>query len=114
MKTWKSLFGFTLLVGILVLLLASCKPTTYDTFGDIYGVVTDMDTAEPIVNAIVVLSPGGTSLMTAENGRYEYQALEPQQYTITVQKNGYSTNRKSVTVVPGEKTEANISIRKND
>ena len=97
---------------ILLTAMFSCKPSAYDTFGSIYGVVTDMDTAEPIVNAIVVLSPGGTSLMTAENGRYEYQALEPQQYTITVQKNGYSTNRKSVTVVPGEKTEANLRLQK--
>lgn len=103
-----------LVPAILLMAMFSCKPATYDTFGSIYGVISDMDTAEPIVNAIVVLSPGGTSLMTAEGGRYEYKDLEPQQYTITVQKNGYSTNRKSVTVVPGEKTEANISIRKND
>lgn len=105
---------FFVLASVSMLALSSCDPVVHETFGDIYGVVTDMDTAEPIVNAIVVLSPGGTSLMTAENGRYEYLSLEPQQYTITVQKNGYSTNRKSVTVVPGEKTEANISIRKND
>ena len=103
-----------LLPAILLTAMYSCKPAAIDTFGEIYGVVTDMDTAEPVVNAIVVLSPGGTSLMTAEDGRYEYRYLEPQQYTITVQKNGYSTNRKSVTVVPGEKTEANISIRKTD
>ena len=99
---------------ILLTAMFSCKPDVYDTFGEIYGVVTDMDTEEPVVNAIVVLSPGGSSLMTGADGRYEYKALEPQQYTITVQKNGYSTNRKSVTVVLGEKTEANISIRKND
>lgn len=94
--------------------LFSCKPSEYDTFGSIYGVVSDMTTAEPVGNVTVVLSPGGTSLMTGSDGRFEYQSLEPQQYTITVQKNGYSTNRKSITVLAGEKTEANISIRKND
>ena len=99
---------------ILLTMMFSCKPSAYDTFGSIYGVVSDMATGEPVVNVIVVLSPGGSSLMTAEDGRFEYQALEPQQYTITVQKNGYSTNRKSVTVLAGEKTEANISIRKNE
>ena len=104
-----------LLVPIILLLaMFSCKPETYDTFGSIYGVVSDMDTAEPVVNVTVVLSPGGTSLMTGPDGRFEYQSLEPQQYTITVQKNGYSTNRKSITVVPCENTEANLSIRKND
>lgn len=103
-----------LVPAILLTFMFSCKPAAYDTFGSIYGVVTDMDTAGPVVNVIIVLSPGGASLMTDQNGRFEYRDLEPQQYTITVQKNGYSTNRKSVTVVPGEKTEANISIRKND
>ncbi len=107
---------FRLLVpAILLTAMFSCKPDdTYDTFGSIYGVVSDMDTTEPVEGATIVLSPGGTTRMTAADGRFEFQALEPQQYTITVQKNGYSTNRKSVTVVPGEKTEANISIRKNE
>lgn len=111
MKTRKILLGITFLLGSL---LFSCKPTEYDTFGDLYGVVSDMDTAEPVAGATVVLSPGGKSLLTGADGRFEYQTLEVQQYTITVQKTGYSTNRKSVTVVAGEKTEANISIRKND
>ncbi len=99
---------------VLLTAMFSCKPETYDTFGSIYGVVTDMETEAPVVNVMVILSPGGTSLMTDKDGYFEYRDLEPQQYTITVQKNGYSTNRKSVTVLPGEKTEANILIRKND
>lgn len=103
-----------LVPAILLTAMFSCKPSAYDTFGSLYGVVSDMDTGEPVVNVIVVLSPGGSSLMTGSDGRYEYRDLEPQQYTITVQKNGYSTNRKSITVISGEKTEANISIRKND
>ncbi len=106
---------FRLLVpAILLTAMFSCKPAAIDTFGSIYGVVSDMDTEEPVVNVIVVLSPGGTSLMTDQDGRFEYRDLEPQQYTITVQKNGYSTNRKSVTVLSGEKTEVSISIRKNE
>lgn len=103
-----------LIPAILLTAMVSCKPTVYDTLGGIYGVVSDANTEEPVVNVMVVLSPGSSSLMTDSVGRFEYKDLEPRQYTITVQKNGYSTNRKSVTVVPGEKTEANISIRKND
>jgi hypothetical protein len=40
-------------------------------------------------------------------------SLDAQQYTITVQKDGYSTNRKTVTVFAGEKTEASIPLTKN-
>ncbi len=106
---------FRLLVpAILLTAMFSCKPEVEVNFGSIYGVVSDMDTEEPVEGVTVVLSPGGTTRMTAADGRFEYQSLEPLQYTITVQKNGYSTNRKSVTVVVGEKTEANISIRKNE
>ncbi len=102
------------LASVSMLAFSSCDPVVHETFGEIYGVVSDMDTTEPVEGATIVLSPGGTTRMTGSDGRFEYQSLEPQQYTITVQKSGYSTNRKSVTVVVGEKTEANISIRKNN
>lgn len=112
----KNFFKSTLkwLIPAGLLSMVSCKPTDYDTFGTLYGIVSDVETAEPVGSASIVLNPGGTSLMSGSDGRFEFQELEPQQYTITVQKNGYSTNRKSVTILAGEKTEANILIRKNN
>ncbi|MCM1042281.1 MAG: carboxypeptidase-like regulatory domain-containing protein [Bacteroides sp.] len=96
-----------------LLLAASCKPTEYDSFGTIYGRITDVSTADPIPQAYVTLSPGGKSVLSGEDGTFEFPELDPQQYTITVQKAGYQTNRKSITVVAGERVEANITLQEN-
>ena len=90
----------------------ACEPTEYENYGTIYGIVSDVETAETLPNAAVVLSPGGTSQMTGNDGRFEFTELEIRQYTITVQKDGYSTNRKTVNAIVGESAEANIPMSK--
>ena len=97
---------------LLVVICYSCSKTEHDLFSTLYGVVTDHETGEPIVNASVVLSPGGKTKTTGTDGTFEFSDLDSQQYTITVQKTGYSTNRKTVMAVIGEKTEANIPLTK--
>lgn len=102
----------------LILILAisflafGCTPPEYDTFGLIYGVVTDSSTGQPLGNVSVLLSPTGVTKITGNDGYFEFKELTPQQYTITVQKTGYSTNRKSVTAIIGESVEANITLSK--
>ena len=49
--------------------------------------------------------------MTGSDGLFEFLELSPQQYTITVQKADYQTNRKTITAVVGEKIEANITLK---
>ena len=90
--------------------LCACKPEEKQEYGTIYGIVSDVETAETLPNAAVVLSPGGTSQMTGNDGRFEFAELEICQYTLTVQKEGYSTNRKTVNVIVGESVEANIPM----
>ena len=90
--------------------LVSCSKDEYDSFGTLYGVVTDTNTGNPLDNVIVTLSPGGITKLTGSDGLFEYSELTPQQYTITVQKPGYQTNRKTLSAVVGEKIEANITM----
>jgi len=94
--------------------LGSCSKKEYDLFATLYGVVTDHETGEPIANATVVLSPGGKTKITGNDGLFEFLDLDATQYTITVQKTGYQTNRKTVTAIASEKTEANIPLTKNN
>lgn len=110
MKAWKFLFVFALVLGSLVFLSVSCKPTTYDTFGEIYGTICTIDTNEPIEGALVTLSPGAKTYMTLDDGSFVFKKLDIEQYTLTVQKEGYSTNRKSITPVAGERVEAVILL----
>ena len=93
-----------------ILLFLACSKEEYDSFGTLYGVVSDVKTGEPLSNVTVTLSPGGSTMLTGSNGRFEYMSLTPQQYTITVQKSGYQTNRKDVTAVVGEKVQINITM----
>jgi uncharacterized membrane protein len=100
-----------------LLLLATgsgCTKTERNLFATLHGIVSDSETNEPISGASVVLAPGGKTKTTSTDGRYEFDDLDPAQYTITVQKTGYATNRKTVTAVIGEETEANIPLTKSN
>ena len=105
----------TVILSITLMLLStSCTKTERDLFATLHGTVTDHETGEPIANASVVLSPSGKTKTTGDDGRYEFNDLDPQQYTITVQKTGYQTNRKTITAVIGEAAEANIPLTKSN
>ncbi len=102
-------YFYTCLAAVFVF-AAGCSKTEYDNFATLYGVVSDNTTGLPVANAIVVLSPGGTTKTTGNDGRFEFSELEPQQYTIIVQKSGYLANRKSATAIVGEQIEVNITL----
>ena len=108
----KKIIIFTVL--LLITVCSSCTKDEHDLFATLYGVVSDHETGEPIANASVVLSPGGKTKTTGTDGRYEFLDLDAAQYTITVQKTGYQTNRKTVTAVASEKTEANIPLTQSN
>lgn len=91
----------------------SCTTPEYESFGSVYGVVSDSETGETIDVVSVVLSPGGKTYITGTDGCFEFKDIDPQQYTVTVQKLGYQTNRKIVTVFAGEYIPANILLTKN-
>ena len=98
-------------VGLLALLTTvGCDPITYDIFSTVYGTVVNNDTMEPIEGVSVVLSPSSKNMVTGADGRFEFAELDAVQYTITVQKSGYSTNRKTVNAIAGETTETTITM----
>ncbi|GHT13893.1 hypothetical protein AGMMS4956_10800 [Bacteroidia bacterium] len=104
----------TFLLCCVLLVGSACSRKEYNTSAAIYGVVIDNETTDPIGGAAVVLAPGGKTKTTGNDGLYEFNDLDPAQYTITVQKTGYQTNRKTITAVSGESTEANISLTKSN
>ena len=91
--------------------VSSCSNTNdYEIFGSIHGTVTDFSSGQPLENATVVLSPTGLSKSTDTDGYFKFESLETQQYTITVQKQGYQPNRKTVTAIAGEDIQADVQI----
>lgn len=108
----QKLFYFILVV--ILTTFVSCDPITYDTFGTISGTVVEMATGDVVEGALVTLSPTGKNTYTGSDGFFEIQNLEAQQYTITVQATGYTTNRKTVTVVAGAVERVNITLERKD
>lgn len=92
----------------------SCEdPVIYDTFCSISGTVIDVDTGDLIPQATVTLSPSGMNTYTGSDGHFEFLDLEERQYTITVQKTGYQTNRKTVTTIAGSTMDVSLTLKKN-
>ena len=97
--------------AMLLLCLGGCSSSDdYDIFAKIQGTVTDYQTGLPLENASVTLSPSGLSKQTDVNGAYQFDELDAQQYTITVQKTGYQPNRKTVTAISGATQQVDIQL----
>lgn len=105
---------FLAVITISLLTLNACDKVTYDTFSNVTGQVVDNATHEPIDGASVNLSPTGRSTFTGSDGYFDFQELEAQQYTITVQKTGYNTNRKTINAVAGETENITITLEKSN
>ena len=97
-------------VLLALLAMVGCEPVTYDVFATVCGTVVDSETMEPIEGVSVILSPSSKNTMTTADGRFEFAELDAVQYTITVQKSGYSTNRKLVNAIAGEIVETIITM----
>lgn len=88
--------------------------TDYNVFCTISGTVIDVDTGEPVPQATVTLSPSGKNTYTGTDGHFEFLDLDALQYTVTVQKSGYQTNRKTVTTIAGGTVDVSLTLKKNN
>ena len=105
---------FYLALVCLPLLFISCEKRIINTGVTLYGSVYDADTFNPIQGATLTLQPSGRSCYTGSDGAFNFEEdLEPLQYTITAQAPGYSADRKTVKLTPGESSEVTFALRKN-
>lgn len=101
---------YSLIALFAIVLLSSCAKDEVNPFGNIYGVVVNSNTSEPIQGARVTLTPTGKSTVTGNDGSYEFVDLEAGAYKVTVQAEGYSSTVKNVTVVAGERAIGDVSL----
>ena len=90
-------FSFYGTLLTIILIISSCTESDPDVFGQIYGRVTNA-ADEPLSGASVNLSPKGNTVVTGEDGTFEFKNLETGKYEIQVSKAGYKTVKSSVTV----------------
>ncbi len=91
----------------------SCKEDDpIETTGNITGIVSEEGSNEPIEAAEVMLSGNSKTEKTGSDGKFEFKNLDEKDYTITVSKEGYQTDRKKITVRAGESVPADFSLEK--
>jgi translation initiation factor 2 alpha subunit (eIF-2alpha) len=83
-------------------------------FGTMEGTVLDIDTNKGIENVYVTLSPSNKNLMTDSDGKFTFSELDAKQYSVTVQKNDYETNIKTLNVISSETTKVIITMKKKN
>ncbi|MDE6271258.1 MAG: carboxypeptidase-like regulatory domain-containing protein [Muribaculaceae bacterium] len=110
-KAIRSSVAIILFVMGCIGIATSCSNSNdYEIFGAIHGTVTDSSSGAPLENASITLSPSGQTKQTDASGYYKFDNLEIQQYTLTVQKQGYQPNRKTMTAVSGEDLQVDIQL----
>ena len=94
-----------------VLLMTSCAKEKTPTTGRIQGIVTNSITNEPIQGVNISLSPTGLSAVTGSDGRYQFNNLEPGQYTVQGMKAGYESNTKNITIVADNISSGDMTMK---
>ncbi|MBO4560676.1 MAG: carboxypeptidase-like regulatory domain-containing protein [Bacteroidaceae bacterium] len=98
-----------LIISCLMLLMACAEPVV-DTFGNISGTVKDANTLAPLAGVTVKLSPVGYSQVTGNNGVFQFDNLDVQEYTISFSRMGYSPYEEKVSVKPGQSSSVQITM----
>lgn len=97
-----------------LLVVAACTEPVVDTFGNIGGTVSDASTGAPLSGVSVMLTPTGYSQVTNNNGTFQFDNLDVQEYTLTFSRSGYVTYQHKVTVKPGLSSSVQVSLRVAD
>lgn len=108
---------YYILIASLMLLFVttSCSKKSSSNYScTIAGTVIELDSGDPVQSATVTLSPSGVTTYTGYDGSFEFLNLYASQYTITVQKTGYKSNRKYVTTEAGGTINVSITLEKKE
>ena len=101
------------------ILLGSCiksEEGDEDKLGSIYGIVTELGTAEPMKAVGVELYEAGSLLLktvTFDDGHFEFSDLNPGSYQVKVVADGYEqTEEGNVTVEAGRQARIDLQVKK--
>ena len=94
-------------------LLMSCSgDDDYSFYASVSGTVVDAETGLPLPGVNVTITPENSSVMTTDNGVFEFTGLDSNQYTLVFQKSGYQTNRKNVSLEAGDELQIAVTLTK--
>ena len=79
--------------------------------GTVSGTITLESNGQPMHAAHVLLSPVGRSVLTSDEGKYEFRDVLPGAYQVTAQSPGLSDARKTVEVAAGSIQTVDFRLR---
>lgn len=106
MKLYKNIFFYLLLLPVVM----ACSSDPVDTTGTIAGIVKDAVTNANLQGATVTLE-GGNSVITGIDGRYQFNDVEMGTYKVSVSRNDYLPDERTVLVKVGEISNLDFSLR---
>jgi TolB protein len=97
-----------------LLLLSGCKEDTIEPagYGSIAGLVTDAETSLPIGGAAITTNPPTNAIVNGSLGTFMLSNVPAGNYTISVQKTGYSKSVVNVAVIEDQTASATIQLQK--
>lgn len=96
----------------LPIIFTGCEKRIINAGVTIYGTVYDASTFNPIQGAMLTLQPSGRSCYTGSDGAFNFEEdLDPLQYTVTAQAEGYRTDRKTIKLTPSESSEVTFALK---
>ncbi len=104
-------FKLFISIAFVVVMMSSCVKDVVPETGNIQGIVTDVTNNEPIQGVNISLSPTGLSAVTGSDGRYEFVNLTPGQYTVQGMKPGYESNTKNITIIAGNVSSGDMTLK---
>lgn len=99
-----------LMYAVLSIMVSACSAPIVDTFGSISGVVLDEKTNDPLAGVTVSLTPSGHSQVTDKEGTFQFENLEPAEYTLTFTMTGYDGANRKTTVKAGASSSVHVTL----
>ena len=105
-----------ILAGLIIGSCTKSEEGDEDKLGSIYGIVTELGTAEPMKAVGVELYKAGSLLLktvTFDDGHFEFKDLNPEKYQVKVVADGYEQIEEGyVTVEAGRQARIDLQVRK--
>lgn len=95
---------------LLSLLIVSCTKEIIDTTGNLTGVISDSRSGAFLSGVSVALAPTGKTYTTGVDGKYEFRGIESQEYSVSVSKSGYQSDKRTAFIQVGQDTNLDFQL----
>lgn len=85
-----------------------------DKYGTVKGQIVDGETYQPLSGVQVVTNPASTSIITGEDGAFEFYKVKEGDLAVTARKDDYLSNTVTIAVYDNETTDLRFFLLKDE